>query len=283
MEHDQAGLYQIWKDAFNVDDQYFEFFIKEGLPLGRLLTYGPSETPYSALTLFPISYEQAGVLYSGYYLYALGTLLSKRGKGYGRMLLKKAEEYAIDTDRQFILLQPANFVLFRYYQHIGYHTSVLRASMKCTKANLCSLSPDGKSLQRTLSKISVPCGTNSRISSEPQFDHFIWSPLMRQYIQKECLFRGGAVLYNAFCYPNVDYLGSFLEIKEFQSSFYQIPILVESLLTTFSHIDRFFFYGISQHVVENGISQEAFSLIRFFNSALQKKYNTKSYFALGLD
>jgi len=283
VKHALSGLAQIWKEAFNEDDLYIDFFINNGLPLGHLLTLGPSETPYCALTLFPIDFKQAGVIYSGYYLYALGTLLSQRGRGYGSMLIKKAEEYAIETNRQFILLQPTNYDLFRYYYHLGYVTPVYRASITCTKASLCSLLLDGMNLQHLLSKISVSCETNLTTKSNQHFDRFIWSPTLLQYIQKECLFRGGAVLSNSYCYFNKDNNGSYLEIKEFQASFNQIPMLIEAIISTFPHIDRFCFFGNTQHIVENEINQEAFALLHFFNTTLQKCFNVKSYFSLGLD
>ena len=283
MKHHPAGVYQIWKEAFHDDDSYIDLFLHKGLPLGHLLTYGPSDSPYAALTLFPITLQIAGVSYSGYYLYALGTLLSERGKGYGTTLLTTAEEYAMHTGRQFILLQPTNHHLFKYYYTLGYHSSVFRTLFTCSKTALRVSSVERENLLHLLTKLSI---SPERIptASNYSFDRFIWPTPLRKYITEECLFRGGSVLYGAYCYPNIDLDGPFLEIKEMNTSTIELPMLVEAIFSAFPHIERFVFWGKPQMKTILPLSIEAFALIHFFNPELQKLYHPQStFFALGLD
>ena len=280
-----AGLRQIWKDAFNEDDDYIDFFSKEGLPLGHLLTVGPSEAPHAALTLFPISFKQAGVSYSGYYLYALGTLHSVRGKGYGKTIVENAKEYALQTGRQFILLQPTNKDLFKYYHYLGFNAPVYRASLECSRStihSLCAQRASAFNLTELLINLSAHLGANAPAVNFP-FDRFIWPHKLLEYIRKECVFRGGAVIKDAYCYPNMDTNGALLDIKEFRAT-PKLPNLLEAILAAFPMINRFRFYGNVHENETPGLSQAPFALLYFTDLELQKRYNPQySYFALGLD
>ena len=335
MKHERRSLFQVWKEAFNEDDSYIEFFLKEGSHLGRSLTFGPSDTnAYACLTLFPITFEMGGVSYLGYYLYALGSLCSQRGKGYGKALLRNAEVYALETDRQFILLQPTNDSLFQYYSKSGYRSPVCRSCIQYTRAALLAMLPSGQQClaplsdpqyfssmlpieqqdlakptdgilhfsnlteaqlpspkpaegHLLLSELSAPVGDNSldfMQESEPSFDRFVWPQPMREYIRKECLFRGGGVINGAYCYPNSDAEGSFLEIKEFHASPTEIPALLQEILLAFPYMNRFYFYGKPHSTNDLPLCSETFALIRFLTPELEARYNPRhSYFALGID
>ena len=267
------GLIQIWQEAFNEDLSYIHFFLKFGLPLGTSLTIGPSNHPYAALTLFPISLRLAGVSYSGYYLYALGTLLLERNKGYATKLVQKAASFALETGLSFILLQPTHHALFAYYAKLGYHTPVYRSYVKFSRTNLLfnnNLDP----FFQCLSHLAVPCET---IHLQNRFE---WSLPMREYMQKECLFRGGVVIHGSFCYPNSDVDGHFIEVKEFPMN--ALPSLVSTLLSTFPHHERFIFYG-KPNQTELQVKQEPFALVHFLDPQLSEQYNPHCYFGLGLD
>jgi len=326
------GISQIWKEAFNEDDEYIDFFITEGLPLGHLITCGPVDHPYATLTLFPISFEQAGISYPGFYLYALGTLLSERRKGYGKELVKKAEAYAIETGRHFILLQPTtplqlcpsiqtsssppfplqaslslshlSFLpctsphndLFTYYGKLRYSQLVLRSCLDYSRDTLLSLLTSTSAIDQLVQLSSpIPAGGGlsrpTNVSKGNSFDYFTWAPPLRNYIHKECLLRGGSVIDHAYCYPNVDAEGPFLDIKEFRSTSAQLPFLIHQILNAYPNINRFRFRGkwqsknLNEFLEEGSILRvEAFALTRFIHSELEDNYNPFcSYFALGLD
>lgn len=276
------GLRQIWKEAFNEDDAYIDFFLKEGLPLGHLHTYGPNDAPFSALTLFPLTFHQAGVNYSGFYLYALGTLHSKRGLGYGKLLLKTVEKYALDTGCHFILLQPTNFSLFEYYHRLGYTEPIYRAFIECSRDTLSSNLLNSP-LFTHFSNLSAPL-ENPFLTQKPFYNRFIWPPSLIKYIRKECIFRGGIVTNGAFCYPHIDTNGPFIEIKEFHITAEKVNTLFESILHAFPNFSRFRFYGKPQIDIHSSIQQAPFALIHFVNPDLKQHYvPLNSYFALGLD
>ena len=266
------GLYQIWKDSFQEDDRYIDFFLQEGLPLGHLLTYGPAESPYASLSLFPISFVQNGTSYNGYYLYGLGTLLSKRGNGYGKLLVSKAETYTLETGRHFILLQPTSPTLFDYYSKLGYSDRVLRSHFWCTRTLLST-----SACVQKLLNLSFP-------DTESHFSRFAWSGKMLGYINKECLFSGGAIIDHAYCYPNIDAGGPFVEIKEFSTNRKELMKLIPQLMAAFPDAERFLFFGKPQGKNAKIQQQSPFALVNFTNPVLKRNYSPESsYFALGLD
>lgn len=292
MTHNEQVMFQVWKEAFNEDDDYIEFFLKEGLPLGCTLA---PEPPSAQLTLFPISFLQEGAAScQGYYLYGLGALRSVRGKGWGKILVKRASAHAADMGKQFILLQYANDSLRAYYNNLDYNASIYRSSVQCTRHTLNTSSEERDYLCYLLSAIAAPTYHNgpSTTATAPHFDRFLWSPQLLEYIRKECLFRKGDVIDNAYCYPNIDKEGDFLEIKEFTASLQQIPALIDNILTRFPHIHRFRFYGKPYPAAtpEYGqksffqLRQDPFALLHFIDPDLEKRYRPqRSYFALGLD
>ena len=286
------GISRIWKEAFNDEDSYIDFFIKEGLPLGQLLTIGPTDAPFAQLTLFPITFLKNGCAYQGYYLYALGTLQSMRGKGYGKTLLKKAEEFAIETGRNFILLQPTNPTLHKYYNAAGYNAPLYRSCLTFTRLSLNALLEAPLSHATDVVSPKEPyCGLEllSKLSApieahEPSFDCFVWPRSFRQYIGKECFLRGGQVIESAYCYPNNDSNGDYLEIKEFCSPIHQLQSLIQKILFHFPNFNRFLFYGKPLQTDAQLCSPTVFALLYFIDKKHEKQYNpSRSYFALGLD
>ena len=287
------AIFQIWQEAFTDDIGYINLFINEGLPLGHPLFCGPAQTPSATLTLFPITFEQVGVSYPGFYLYALGTLLSERRKGYGKTLIKKAEQFAIETGRRFILLQPTpsphsplslstslvslstsapNHDLFAYYGKMGYGGLIYRSCMEYTRTALCALLDTNNDLTPLIMRSAPHEGTGDR------YDRFVWPNQLRDYIRKECLFRGGSVISNAYCYPQIDANGSFLEIKEFQVNSELCTHVIPHILSVFPNMERFRFYGKALQF------DKPFALVRFLDTDLEKRYDPRrAYFALGLD
>ncbi|MCL2501786.1 MAG: GNAT family N-acetyltransferase [Bacteroidales bacterium] len=271
-KNNPAGLFRIWKEAFEEKDDYIALFFKEASPLGNTLSCGPVHAPYAALTLFPINLELAGMSYSGYYLYALGVLDTHRGKGYGRLLLEQARSYALSNQGAFILLQPTNAPLFAYYRNLGYAHSVSRAQLSIDRT---ALKNGDSSLLNLLQALSAPAPSR-----------FIWPESMRSYIRKECMYRKGALIaQTAYCYPRQDELGFFVEIKEFNGSAQQIPLLLSGLQEHFPDAYRFVFYGKAQSPPLASLQQAPFALLHFIDSHAEKLYylNQPASFALGMD
>ena len=290
MEHIRAGLYKVWEDSFYEERHYFDFFFTHGLPLGKQLYVGPDEAPYAALTLFPISFEQNGNIFPGFYLYALGTLASARGKGYGKALVTDAKKYALEAGRQFILLQPSNSGLFDYYLTLGFNHPVYQACLKLTRSNLSNIESNSR-LQQHIMMLSAPLTKTSDTTAQqaqhkyPALNRFVWPPYFLDYVRQECIYRGGVVLDHTYCYPNTDIDGPFVEIKEFNTSFKHLPVLIDQILSAFPNSNRFYLYGKPpQKTKSQRISEHPFALVSFIHPDLDAKYSPKSsYFALGLD
>lgn len=280
MEHIGHGVHQVWRDSFNESDSYINFFIEHGFSLGAYITVGPTFAPYGSLHLLPIVFTQNSTSYRGLYLYALGTILTKRGEGYGKQLVNKAKKFAYRTGANFIILQPTDNVLFEYYRKLGFNMPVFRSCLKCTRADLSALYLS----RNRLTEYLLPLSTTKE--QMKVLGHFAWESFMLNYIKKECLFRGGAVINGAYCYPNTDVDGDFLEIKEFCASIDEIPGMVQLIMATFPSIERFSFYG---KIAQSGSTQvpavqSVFALACFLKPELENAYNPElGYFALGLD
>ena len=266
------GLHRIWKEAFDEKDDYIALFFDEALPLGKVLTCGPVHAPIAALYLFPIHLQLAKKSYSGYYLYALGVLQAQRGKGYGSLLMQQAHEFAHLNKGAFILLQPTHTSLFDYYQRLGYTYTLSRTFLRCNRTTL----------QNADSNLFYLLASRSA----PDTNRFTWSEPMRQYILKECLFRGGALTgQTAYSYPQQDESGIFVEIKEFNCSAQEIPHLFHRLLHHFPQANRFVFYGKVTNTPSDHPQLTSFALLHFLDPEAEALYhiNQPVYFALGLD
>lgn len=278
---ERSILFNIWKEAFDEEDDYINFFISKGLPLGHLLTlHSDIDTqtgkPEAALTLFPISLYQEGKTYQGYYLYALGTLRSKRGVGLGKALVNKALLFTKETKRHFIILQLANLDLNNFYARLGFNMPVFRSFIDCNIEMLLSPSKNQSELFHLLSLLSI---NNKTIP-----DRFEWPNTIREYINKECLFREGQLVEKSYCYPSIINGINYLEIKEFCAPLPKIPSLVEKIIATFSHINHFRFFGKPISNPNPLLHTEPFSRLHFVDAYLEKHYQPFStYFALGLD
>ena len=282
MTEQEVGLYRIWKEAFEEKDDYIALFFKEGRPLGQTLSCGPTHAPYAALTLFPIGLRLSDTTCFGHYLYALGVRDEARGKGYGSQLVQQAHNYAKRNGGAFLLLQPSSAPLFSYYRRLGYTATVSRARMDVTRAELETCSPSLQNLLLALSRA-------------PR-DRFDWAPPMQAYIRKECLFRGGAIItqanQTAYCYPNRDDSGSFVEIKEYRTPPQQVRSLMIEVLNAFPHALRFVFYGApplplspTQDPTLQLPTPTPFALLHFTDPAAEIAYHRHPdlYFAFGLD
>ena len=107
----------LWQEAFGDSAEYINFFLDTHESC-TCLTHEENGKLCSAL--FLIEGSLCGK--SAYYLFAAATLKSQRGKGCMAKLLEKAENYAKQNGRAYIVLVPAENSLFDYYSRFGYNT-----------------------------------------------------------------------------------------------------------------------------------------------------------------
>ena len=121
----KQDIIKLWQEAFGDSRAYASCFLDKYNELGgeNLILGGVLEGDelVSFCFLLPCSLASKGEERNGYYLYALATKVSKRGKGYGSALCKYLSEEHLDgSNRDFLFLVPAERELFSFYKKLGY-------------------------------------------------------------------------------------------------------------------------------------------------------------------
>ncbi len=129
----------LWHEAFGDSEDYIRFFHRTHGSC-QCLTHAEEGRLTSALYL--IDGELCGQ--NGYYLFAAATFNSYRGKGCMAKLLEKAKQFALENNKSFIALVPAESSLFDYYSRFGYKTAFY--AVKQNIKNIVDYKPDSRFL-----------------------------------------------------------------------------------------------------------------------------------------
>lgn len=113
----RAQSVALWHEAFGDSEEYVNFFIDTH---ESCVCLTEDENGELHSMLFLIDGELCGK--PAYYLFAACTFKKHRGKGCMARLLRKAEAYAKQNGRAYIVLVPAEKWLFDYYLRFGYKT-----------------------------------------------------------------------------------------------------------------------------------------------------------------
>jgi GNAT superfamily N-acetyltransferase len=112
----------IWKESFHDDDAYIDFYYENRFKGENTLVWLENERAVSMLTLMPAFLHESSGRKKVFYIYAVSTLPSYRGKGISSLLLQHANRI---TDGMTILV-PATESLFNFYERNGYQPNFSR-------------------------------------------------------------------------------------------------------------------------------------------------------------
>lgn len=116
-ENIRPQVVALWNEAFGDSEEYINFFIDTH---SSCVCLAEKENDELCSMLFLIDGQLCGK--PAYYLFAAATFKKYRGMGCMARLLQKAENYARQNGRAYIVLVPAEDRLFDYYSRFGYKT-----------------------------------------------------------------------------------------------------------------------------------------------------------------
>ncbi len=139
VEKDIPSLKELWHISFGDDYGYINKFFSTAFQKENTLVIYDGDIAVSALYLMESHIWKDSKMYKAYYVYAVATLPSHRGKGLMTALLNEAEVVAKQRDISYLFLVPANAPLYDMYEKLGYkkgffckEASIERKSIFCT-------------------------------------------------------------------------------------------------------------------------------------------------------
>ena len=116
---DIPALCEIWKESFSDSDEYIRYFYSENFERIKVLVYDVDSKPVSAVNIIDAEFVNKNESRKAKYLYAGGTLLAHRKKGYFNALLK----FIVETETMHgwgLFLKPASQKLTEYFVQLGF-------------------------------------------------------------------------------------------------------------------------------------------------------------------
>ena len=111
----------LWKAAFGDGDRYIDWFYRCCGGLGHDLLLLEDGRLASMVSLLPHGLTlPGGGEAGGWYVYALATDPNARGRGYGRQLLRAADEYLAGLGAACVTVVPARPSLFKFFATVGF-------------------------------------------------------------------------------------------------------------------------------------------------------------------
>lgn len=110
----------LWKTAFGDEDRYIDWFY-DCCGWEHMLLLLEDGRLASMLALLPHGLTlPGGGEARGYYVYALATDPAARSRGYGRQLLRAADEHAARLGGDCVTVVPAEASLFKFFGTVGF-------------------------------------------------------------------------------------------------------------------------------------------------------------------
>ena len=115
-------LKELWRKAFGDPGEYIDLFFRTLYTPERMVVLVEDGVVMTMLALLPMTFINTdGAPAAMSYVYALATDPEARLKGYGRLLLRYADEYASHSGADCISTVPAEPSLHRFFSTVGFH------------------------------------------------------------------------------------------------------------------------------------------------------------------
>lgn len=119
-EEDIRSLKELWHISFGDDYEYIDEFFRIAFKKENTLLVSDGDRPVSALYLIESYITRGEKLHKAYYVYAVATLPSHRGKGLMTALLNSADDMAKKRNIDYLFLVPGEESLYKMYGKLGY-------------------------------------------------------------------------------------------------------------------------------------------------------------------
>lgn len=203
-ENMKDDLKHIWKECFNDEDEYINFYFNNCFKNNKTLVWIENNKPVSMIILFKSKIILKNELVNGYYIYAVSTLKAYRNKGISTKLINYANKNII-SQNEFTFLVPASNSLFKFYEKKGYEKA-----FKIKEAEILPENNKGMKISTITSK------EYKKLRDEIFFKsgYIVWDKNFIDYAIKENEFNGGFTVkvefkgkeYAAMCYKHKDTL-----------------------------------------------------------------------------
>lgn len=117
---DIKSLKSLWRDCFGDDDIYINSFFKFMFAPDRTIITTQNGEIVSALYIIDGSLMVYEKSFSFYYIYAVATRDSERGKGAMRVMFDRLFRYAEESDVQLMSIVPSDNRLLQTYYRYGF-------------------------------------------------------------------------------------------------------------------------------------------------------------------
>lgn len=119
-EEEVESLKDLWHISFGDDYDYIDEFFERAFNKENTLVISDGDKVVSALYLIESHVVKDEKIYNAYYVYAVATLPSYRGKGLMASLLRTADDVAMKRNVSYLFLVPGEESLYEMYKKFGY-------------------------------------------------------------------------------------------------------------------------------------------------------------------
>ena len=132
----------LWKAAFGDEDRYIDWFYDCCGSLGHMLLLFEDGRLASMVSLLPHGLTlPGGGTAEGWYVYALATDPAARSKGYGRQLLRAADEYLAGLGADCVTVVPAEASLFKFFGTVGFAPAFTHREVELLRGEAAPAAP----------------------------------------------------------------------------------------------------------------------------------------------
>lgn len=194
---DREAIYKIWLSCFTDDQVYINNYLDYCFPHTTTLIKEVSNSDAVAvISIIPSYFIHEKRIYSGAYLYGVGTLPEHRGKSYSSELISEAVSLLRAKGEEYFLVKPATESLFSLYRRLGFEKELFKS------ISTLSHFPNTQNNQEiNIERIDPNAHIEeiATIREKKMSDKtFMWNRDVLNYALNEIVGRGGSVLFNRY-------------------------------------------------------------------------------------
>jgi predicted acetyltransferase len=140
--NDNDEIIRLWKICFGDSNEYISCFLNKRMNTENCLVHRENSNILSMLFLLEGKLKISSELYNSFYIYAACTDPEYRGRGLMAGLIGRTAEIAVENDKDYICLVPANSGLFEYYARFGFETVFKKKVISFNRRQLYMLSAE---------------------------------------------------------------------------------------------------------------------------------------------
>ncbi len=192
---DREAIYKIWLSCFTDDQVYINNYLDYCFPhTTTLIKEVANSGAVAVISIIPSYFIHEKRIYSGAYLYGVGTLPDHRGKSYSSELISEAVSLLRADGAGYFLVKPATESLFSLYRRLGFDNEIFKSTSTLTDLQSAQHKQDVR-IERIDPNAHIE--EIATIREQKMSDKiFMWNRNILNYALNEIVGRGGYVLFN---------------------------------------------------------------------------------------